>query len=142
MRSICLAIALVVAVTLLGMAGCIVTSRPAAISRAKLVGTYEMTFPAGHSSLRLDANGRFTQEIEIGREKVSATGTWSHSTEEWFADMTLHDCLLPMDGFGRLNEGWRTPFSGAVVMPITRRFVVGGPIEIVSDEEYPYIKRE
>lgn len=41
-----------------------------------------------------------------------------------------------------MNEGWRTPFSGAVVMPITRRFVVGGPIEIVSDEEYPYIKRE
>jgi hypothetical protein len=126
----------------IGVGGCVVSSRPGGIARDELVGSYEVAFPFGHSSLRLGNDGRYTQEVEIGGQRASTSGTWSHEAREWFADLTLHDALHPTDGFGRMNHGWRTPFAGASVMPIARRFVVGGPIEIAVDEDYSYSKRQ
>ena len=126
----------------IGVASCVVWSRPSAIGREELVGNYEVTFPFGHGSLRLGSDGRYTQKIEIGGDQASTSGTWSHSAEDWFAHLTLQDPLHSTDGFGRMNQGWRTPFAGAFVMPIARRFVVGGTVEIQFDEDYAYTKRE
>jgi hypothetical protein len=126
----------------IGLGSCVVSSRPSAIVREELVGNYEVTFPFGHSSLRLGSDGRYTQKIEIGGERASTSGTWSRSAEDWFAHLTLQDPLHPTDGFGRMNQGWRTPVRGAFVMPIARRLVVGGPIEVTFDEVYAYRKRQ
>ena len=125
-----------------GATSCVVSSRPSAITREELVGDYEVMFPFGYSSLHLGSDGHFTQKVEIGGERASTGGTWSRSTEDWFADVTLQDALHPTDGFGRMNQGWRTPFAGAFVMPLSRRFVVGGPVEIAFDEVYAYAKRQ
>lgn len=38
--------------------------------------------------------------------------------------------------------GEKTPFAECLVMPVTRQFVVGGPVEIAFDEEFAYAKRE
>ena len=127
---------------LIGVASRVVASRPSAIVREELVGNYEVAFPFGHSSLRLFTDGRYTQEVEIGGQRASTSGTWSHEAQDWFADLTLHDPLHPTDGFGRMNQGWRTPFAEAFVMPVTHRFVVGGPVELAFDEEYAYTKRQ
>ena len=63
-------ITLIVVVGLIGLAGCVVSSRPSAIGREELVGNYEVTLPFGHGSLRLRSDGRYTQDVEIGGERV------------------------------------------------------------------------
>jgi hypothetical protein len=111
------------------------------VSREELVGMYAVTYPFGRGSLRLAADGSYIQELEIGGDKISAVGTWRHSAEGWFADVTLDDCLSATDGFGRLNQGWRIRFRGACVVPVTRRFVAAGAVELADDEDYHYRKR-
>ena len=126
----------------IGVTSCVVSSRPSAITREQLVGNYEVTFPFGRSSLHVGSDGRYAQEMEVGGQRASTSGTWRHGAEDWYAYLTLEDPLHPTDGFGRMNQGWQTRFPGFFVMPITRKFVVGGPVEITFDEVYSYTKRQ
>lgn len=67
----------------IGAASWVVSSRPGAIARQDLVGTYEVTLPFGRSSLRLNGDGRYTQEIEVGGERASANGVWTYESKAW-----------------------------------------------------------
>jgi hypothetical protein len=135
-------IALLAAVGVGGLLAYGTPSRPSAISRVDLTGRYDVRLPFGYSWLRLESDGHYTQEVEVAGERVSVNGKWSYAAADWLGDVTLQDCVFPTDGFGRLNEGWRRRFKGATVIPVKRRFIIGGALELAFDEGYSYTKRE
>jgi hypothetical protein len=109
-----------------------------AVAPRELPGTYEAHYPFGKATLTLDSDGRYEQVLRIGDQTASATGNWRYLAERQC--VFYQGCLSATDGFGKLNEQWNMSFPGACVVPVTRRFLVAGAVEIGGDEEYHYRK--
>jgi hypothetical protein len=105
------------------------------------VGSYNVTYPFGHGSLRLKNDGQYEQVLQIKGRTASVKGEWSYTSEGGVDILLLQNCLAATDGSGELNENWEAPTKGACSPSVARRFLgVGGSIEITDDEEYSYRK--
>ena len=102
----------------------------------KVYGTYVASYPLGNSTLTLNRDGSFIQQVTIkDQPPATAQGSWTfdpiHST------VTLHGAMAVVDGFGDLNSDWRT-IDDLPEQPVERLWF---RIVIESSIEYPYVKR-
>ena len=110
----------------------------AGVTSNDVPGTYSVHYPFGDGVLQLHADGRYEQILRINGREASVAGRWTWKRDESLDLLSLSDCLVATNGFGQLNRDWDKA-SGKTCRPaVTKRFHLGGPVEIMDDESYPY----
>ena len=101
-------------------------------------GTYAVSYPFGEGLLRLHPDGRYEQLLRVNGREASVAGRWTWKRDESLDLLSLSDCLVATNGFGQLNSDWDKASRKTCRQAVTKRFHVGGPVEIMDDESYPY----
>ena len=118
-------------IVLFGLAGC---SRN--VSSPSLPGTYVATYSFGDSTLTLEPDGKFTQQVTIQNQPpATAHGSWEFDSAR--SAITLHGVIALGDDFDHLrSDWWRTDDFPNI--PVERMWF---KVNIELSEGHPYIKR-
>jgi hypothetical protein len=122
---------LVVTFVLAMLIGCSTT-----VPSGKVYGTYVASYPFGTATLTLNRDGSFTQRATIkGQPPATVQGSWSF--DPIHSKITMHGAMNVIDGYGHLNNDWRTT-DDLPEVPVERLWF---KINIESSTEYPYVKQ-
>jgi hypothetical protein len=110
----------------------------AGVTSNDVPGTYSVRYPFGEGLLRLHGDGRYEQILRINGREASVAGRWTWKSDESLDLLSLSGCLVATNGFGQLNTDWHKASGRTCRQAVTKRFHVGGPVEIMDDESYPY----
>ena len=114
------------------------------IEESELYGTYVAKYPFGGSEkLVLRADGKYSQEVNViidgSTKTLKNSGSWGYDPTD--KHLIFKNFLIVVNGFGKLNKDYATPFSGIAVESVWRIFP-GSSIKIGSSETLLYVKTD
>ena len=102
----------------------------------ELAGSYEASYPFGSSTLVLNADGTFVQEVTVkGQGSATARGTWRFDAAR--STLSLHGVMDVVDPYGDILQDWRV-VSDEPYVAVDQYW---WRVNLVVCKEYPYIKR-
>jgi hypothetical protein len=103
------------------------------VSRDELIGDFQINYGYGVETLRLMADGRYTQAF-----RLSDGNTWTTQSGAWELkdnanqEVDLQDAMRVDDGAGKLRDDYRKPVPGLWILPVKKGF---NSLALVVDEK-------